>query len=236
MKAPMLLRRGGRKSPSAMAPSKVYSQKELRERRRSGLRVTYSGGFDLAAEIADICGPLARRASRLPNPQVCAGRIGDLVDAVHGELLSAVVGWLEKIKADEHLEQVAADLDSASKTAAVQHLMDIAPRPEEPAIGPDAVCSGRWAADLIEIAQPYTAPLADLLARALPPDAVELRGVVSRSERLCDLLREVDTAARQLEIRIEKAQQATQRRPPRQTRADAAREALHKMGIEVPAP
>lgn len=235
MKAPMLLRRGGRTAPSPTAPANV-SQQVLRERRRAGLRVTYSGAFSLTEELAAIVQPLARRASRLPDPQMFTGSIADLVDAVHGELVSAIVGWLEKIKARQHIERVAAGLDSASKTAAIQHLMDIAPRPGEPSIGPEDISSGRWADALVELAQPYTAPLADLLARSLPPGAPELRGAVSRSERLCDLLREVDTAARQLEIRIEKAEQASQRRPPRQTRAEAARTALHKMGIEVPAP
>lgn len=68
-----------------------------------------------------------------------------------------------------------------------------------------------------------------------------LRGLDSRSDKLVQLLLEVDHAARQLEHRIDKAETAaakhrTRPQTARATRADTARDALRTMGIEVPAP
>ncbi|WP_349268968.1 hypothetical protein MPNTM1_04188 [Mycolicibacterium parafortuitum] len=218
------------------------SQAELRNRRRAGLPVICTGEFDLAVEIADICLPLARRAARCKGlHMVFPTLVRDLVDAVHGELLSAIVGWLAAIDAEHRVARERPDLDSASRKEAVRHLVDLARRPAAPKVSAEEIKTTSWATDLVEMAQPYSAPLADLLARARRPGDPDLRGAESRSERLCDLLREVDTAARQLEIRIEKAerqeQAASQRRhPASQTRADrreAARNALRDMGIEA---
>jgi hypothetical protein len=206
----------------------------LRERRRGGLPVAYAGEFSLTEEVVRIAGPLARRASRLPNPQVVNGRVTELVDAVH-ELVSAVVGWLAEIDGRrEHAQRLAA-LDSADRARAVRRLVDLAPRPPLPVVGAEEIASGQWATALVEIAEPCDGPLAALLARSLPPGAVDLRRLDSRSEKLVGLLREVDAAARQLEIATGKAEAAAAKRKTtrQQDRAEAAREELRALGIEV---
>lgn len=88
---------------------------------------------------------------------------------------------------------------------------------------------------MVDLARPYRDLLADLLGRSRPPGDPNLRASASRSERLCDLLREVDTTARQLEIRVEKAEQAARRRGPAAslTPEQAKRAELRKLGIEV---
>ncbi|OBI78913.1 hypothetical protein A5664_17060 [Mycolicibacterium fortuitum] len=209
----------------------VYSQAELRERRRAGLSTVYGGAFSLADEMSAAVHPLAYRVSTLPNPQVCAGRVADLADAAH-ELVSTVTGWLAELDARARTEHLAHD--TAKRTAAVRLLVDLAQRPVLPEIGAEQVASGSWAAALVEMAQPYTGPLSDLLARSRPPGDSELRGLASRSERLCDLLRELDTATRQLQIRIGKAEGAARRRPTQQSRADAARSQLRDLGVNIP--
>lgn len=232
----MSIRTMTRSGASTAPNAAVYSQTELRVRRRAGLSVVYTGEFDLTAEIADICGPLAARAARQSNPPHMFGpRVADLIDAVHGELVSTIVGWLAEIDAAERVQREGAHLDSAGRKQAVRHLTDLAPRPPAPKVGADELASGSWATALVEMARPYSGPLADLLRRSRPPGDPNLRASASRSERLCDLLREVDTAARQLEIRIEKAEQAAHRRGPAAplTPEQAKRAELRRLGIEV---
>ncbi|MGP4054142.1 hypothetical protein ACTWP6_04850 [Mycobacterium sp. 4D054] len=222
-------------STRTMMRPQALTQAELRTRRRTGLSVVYTGKFDLAAEISDICQPLAARAACQSNPpHMFAPLVRDLVDAVHGELISTIVGWLAEISATERVQREGAHLDSAGRKQAVRHLTDLAPRPLAPKVGTDELASGSWATALIELAQPHTGPLADLLARSRPPGDPNLRASASRSERLCDLLRHVDTAARQLEIRIDKAERAAQRRGPASLTPEQAKRAeLRKLGIEV---
>ena len=103
---------------------------------------------------------------------------------------------------------------------------------------PGSRTSGRWATELVEIATPHSDPLADLLARTRRPGDPTLRGLTSRSERLCDLLREVDTAALDFARRIERAENNTaQRRLVAQTtsqrRAAAARAELNQLGVPI---
>ena len=225
-------RRGGSSAPLA----KTYSQAELRARRRAGLSAVYAGQFDITAEIRDVCEPLANRAARQSNPpHMFAPLVRDLVDAVHGELVSTVVGWFAEIDATQRVQRDGAHLDSASRKQAVRHLTDLAPRPAAPWVDADELATGSWATTLVEMARPYSVPLAELLARSWPPGDPNLRASASRSERLCDLLRDVDTAARQLEIRIEKAEQAAHRPGPAAslTPEQAKRAELRKLGIEV---
>lgn len=224
-----MIRRGATTAPNAP----VLTQDELRARRRAGFPVVFTGEFDLTAEIRDICDPLARRAAAQSNPPHMFGpRIRDLVDAVHGELISTVVGWFAELDAQTRTQHLARD--TAKRKAAIRLLVNLAPRPLTPHIGEDSLTTGSWATTLVELAQPYSDPLADLLARSRPPGDPNLRAVASRSERLCDLLREVDTAARQLEIRIEKAEQAAHRSTLAALTPDEAKRAeLRRLGIEV---
>lgn len=238
----MSLRTAARRRPDPTTPAApVRSQEQLRQRRRAGFPVAYTGSFSLADEIADICRPLAHRIAAIATPE--DGRnvawmfrvdLRDLVDAVHGELVSTVVGWLAEIEAVDRVQRDGSHLDSAGRKQAIQHLTDLAPRPAVPEIDGDLVRSGQWPNVLVDLARPYSEPLAELLSRALPPGHQDLRRAVSRSERLCDLLHEVDTAARRLELRIERAEQATQRRRTASLTPEQAKRAeLRKLGIRI---
>jgi hypothetical protein len=212
----------------------MFTQDELRQRRRGGLPVVYDGEFSLTDEISSICCPLGERAARqgITASQFSA-RVDRLADAVH-ELVSAVVGWLAENEGRRLHAQRLAALDSADRARAVRRLVDLAPRPPLPVVGPGEIASGRWATALVEIAEPYTDALAQLLARSYPPGDPLLRRLDSRSEKLVDLLREVDSAARQAEIDLDKAEAAAaRRRPTPRNRAESARDELRALGIEV---
>ncbi|MDA4108167.1 hypothetical protein MHOL44478_12960 [Mycobacterium holsaticum DSM 44478] len=211
----------------------MLSQAQLRQRRRAGLTTAYGGAFSLPAEVSAVVHPLARRVSRLPNPQVCASCAADLADAVH-ELVSTVIGWLAEIDAKARAEHLT-HLDSAGKAQAVRLMVDLTQRPALPDIGSDALASGIWATHLVQMSQACSGELAGLLARARPPGDPQLRGVASRSERLCDMLRDVDTAARQLEIRIDRAEAAAaKRRRSQNSRAQTKRAQLRELGVAIP--
>jgi len=47
---------------------RVYTQAQLRDRRRAGLLHTYGGRWSLTAEVAAICDPLAERVAAAPRP------------------------------------------------------------------------------------------------------------------------------------------------------------------------
>jgi hypothetical protein len=231
------LRRSPRPQPKAgPTPTPVsrdrFTQDELRERRRKHLAVVYSGGFDLAEEIASICIPLAQRISALPNPQ-CAGRVVDLVEAVH-ELVGDVCGWISEIDARQRTEHLSDD--SGRRSAAVRLMVDLAKRPALPFVGTEELASGSWSTALVSMSEAYSPRLADLLGRSLPPGSVELRGLDSRSEKLVDKLRPIDTAARELSRLLDRAEAAPRRRKPRATpeeAREAARAELRAMGIDI---
>lgn len=238
-----------RRRPAARTAEPEFTQEQLRTRRRTGLSVVYDGTFSLAEEISAIALPLAERSTRLEHDPGDLTRgpakmfrlhVDALVDAVHGELIAGgVVAWLAEADALEHLQRTAPRLDSATRKQAVRSLVDLAPRPAQPDTAPESITSGRWATELVEIAQTYSDPLADLLARSRRPHDPTLRGRVSRSEQLNDLLREVDTAASGFARRIERAEANTAQRrlmaqATGQRRADAARAELSKLGVPIP--
>ena len=223
-----------RSSRPASAPTPRFTQDQLRERRRAHLSVVYSGEFRLTEEVAAICRPLAQRVSAQPNPQAFTSRIAILTDRVH-ELVGVAVGWLAEIDAKRRIEHLAHD--SARRAAAIRLLVDLAQRPTLPGIVAEQLISGSWAAVLVAMADPYTAPLAELLGRARLPDDPQLRGLISRSEKLLDLLREIDTAALELSRQLDRAAAASPRREapaPEQIRADAARAQLRELGVSAP--
>ncbi|MBI3213151.1 MAG: hypothetical protein HYZ38_04965 [Mycobacterium sp.] len=220
-------RRAAAPEPTPMRPT----QDELRTRRRAGLTAVYDGQFSLTDEIRAICAPLAKHAAKHGDAAAALKpRVGELADAVH-ELVSAVVGWLAEIDVQRENAERLARLDTASRKQAIKHLVDLTPRPTAPDIGLDEITAGRWAAALVAMAKPYSRPLAELLGRSRPPGHPDLRMLASRSERLCGLLREVDSAARQLEIRIDKAAAAERKTPP--TPAETKRAELRAMGFDL---
>jgi len=162
-------------------PPPTYSQDELRERRRKYLSLVYTGSFSLSAEVEAICEPLARRVAALPHPAALAEKV-DLVGAAAHEVAHVVVGLLAGREADT------------------------AQRPPLPEFAADDLKSGSWAGALIALVEPYTARLAALLGRAWPPNAAELRGHPSASERIEAALRTLDRAALDLGRVLDRAE------------------------------
>ncbi|WP_342314590.1 hypothetical protein LIX17_06800 [Mycobacterium avium subsp. hominissuis] len=207
----------------------VYSQGELRQRRRAGLLHRYTRAFDLTAEVAAIVSPLAARATYLPRPGACWREVDAVAAAVH-ELTHVVVGLI----AERDARRKTAHLPYEKRAYAVRRLVDLAERPALPEIDDDALASGAWAATLIALTEPYRAQLADVLAHALPPGAT--RGARSTSERLEAALRVVDTAAQTLDRLLDRAersreQQRQQTPPPTET--ERARAQLAALGIDA---
>lgn len=209
----------------AKAPKVQASQDEQRVRRRKRLPVHMAGTFNLGAEVAAVCRPVAHEVSRLPRPVVLRGGVEAVADAVH-DVLSTVVGMLAE-------SRVTPD---AARTR--QLVADLAVRPREPGISDEQIISGTWVQTLVDYVAPYSGDLAALLGRALPPGHDGLRGNPSASERLERCLRALDVAVRDLERRVPKAavRQAlpsmaeyNQRQRERQAAARAHR-ALAKLG------
>ncbi|PVB44277.1 hypothetical protein [Mycobacteroides abscessus] len=215
--------------PSGIRAPRVRAadQAELRDRRRKRQRVHYTGGFNLSAEVAAVCRSVAYEASRVPNPGALRRDVEAVADAVH-EVLSTAVGMIAQ---DRH-----ASTDARART--VQTIADLAVRPQAPDIADEQIVSGSWAATLATWVEPYSGDLAALLGRALPPDAVALKGSPSASERIERALRTLDGAVRDLERHVPKVR-ARQSLPSMaefnrqlKAKADAERQqrALAKLG------
>lgn len=175
------------------APAPVYTQDQLRQRRRQGFFVEYRADFDLAAEVGAIVAPLAAQVAVLKRPLAVRRRADLVADAVH-EVLSAVVGMLAESR----------HLDPAADARTRQAIRDLAQRPREPQISDDDLTSGRWATVLVDFVAPYRDDLAALLGRARQPGHPDLKGGLSVSERLEQALRNLDHEARYLERLIPK--------------------------------
>lgn len=87
-----------RPAPVRIPAPAVYSQEELRARRRQRLSVVYGSSFDLATEMAAICAPLAVGVAATPNPAAFAAEVEVVVAAGH-EVVSTVVGMLAPFRA-----------------------------------------------------------------------------------------------------------------------------------------
>lgn len=84
------------------------------------------------------------------------------------------------------------------------------------------------------MAETVDAAFSDLLAHAYPPNANELCGLVSRSERLARLLGQtLDRAALELQRRLDNADGQPERAASAQTDADRARAELAALGIQT---
>ncbi len=207
----------------------AFDQDEQRHRRRSRLPVAYDGRFSLADEVAAITGPLARRVADRPQPLAFRHYVGELADAVH-EAASTAVVWAAEESARKVTQHLAGD--PGKRSYAIRKIVDLAQRPTLPELTDNALNTGRWSAALVSMVEPTSAQLSDLLGRAFPPKDDRLRGQVSRSERVEELLREtVDRAALSLGRRLDWAE--SQPTPRQSSPADAIAE-LAELGVVLP--
>lgn len=219
-------------TPAALAGQRpqrppVYSQAENRQRRRQRLPITYDGGFDLPAEVAAVCGPVAERVAAEPRPSAYAADVAEIGDAVH-ELICVSVGLLAERAATRKVGHLPVDVRGRTKRA----LCDLAPRPAPPVIDPASLADGGWSAQLAAYAAPFAADLSDLLAHAMPPGT--RRGLLSASERVENALYALDQAVVNLTKRLDFAEHCrAQRRdqPAATTEADKARAELAALGV-----
>lgn len=212
---------------------RLYSQAELRARRRAGLTVgTYGGGWSLAREIADVVTPLAERVAAADRPArffLSPVSVPWLAKAVH-ELVGVVVGWVAEGDARAKTAHLADE--PGKRRYAVTTLVDLAQRPALPEITDAELEDGSWAGQLVALADDIDAAFADLLAKAYPPGAPELRGQPSRSEQLARLLgRTIDRAALALTRRLDRDAQANNIQTETQTQTDRVRAELAALGI-----
>jgi hypothetical protein len=218
-----------RRRPTPITSVVKFGQDEKRQRRRQHLVVAYDGAFSLADEVAAITGPLARRVTDRPDPLVFRRWVIEFADAVH-EAASTVVSWVAEIDARRVTEHLAAE--PGKRTYAIRKIVDLAQRPALPELSDTALTTGRWPAGLVTMVEPVSVQLSDLLARAFPPNDDRLRGTVSRSELVVELLREtIDRAALALNRRLDWAE--SQPAPRRSAPADAIAE-LADLGVVIP--
>lgn len=223
--------------PKFVKPSPTLPQPEQRDRRRNHLRVHYGQNFSLTAEVADIVTPLAAKIAGAPEPTPCRCRddVQSLAGAVH-EMVGTVIGWLAENQAHRKLDKTP-DLPADARARSIRLLVDLAERPKLPEITDDAIYSGAWATALVDMARPFSDPLAKYLGRATPPGLVVVGQ--SASERLEAALRHVDHAALELMRRLRWNELCTEEyvhvlaaRAARDPKARARAE-LQQMGIEA---
>ncbi|WP_237394163.1 hypothetical protein [Mycobacterium paraintracellulare] len=221
--------------PQRPVAPRRYTQDELRARRRAGFMAGYYGGdWSLAAEVAAVVAPLADRIAAADRPErfrhspVC---VPLLAEAVH-ELVGVVIGWVAQRDArarTSHLKD-----DPGRRQAAMTLICDLAKRPELPEVTVDMLADGSWSAALIAMADSVDVELADLLARAYPPNAAGLRGQVSRSERLHELLRRtLDRAAVAMEQRLDRDEHNRPASADHRTPDERARAELAALGVKT---
>jgi hypothetical protein len=203
------------------------NQTEIRRRRRKHMPVVNTGKFSANREIAETAGPLADRIIRLASPLRLRRQVLNFADAVH-EFVGTATRWDAERDARQRTEHLADD--PAARRWAMTTICDLAPRPALPEITDEMILDGSWAAVLIAMVAPVDAALSDLLARAFPPGAPELRGQLSRSDRLDNLLREtVDRAA----LSLERALDAAEKQTPAPTAKPDPRAELEAMGVQL---
>jgi hypothetical protein len=204
-------------------PAAVFTQDQLRERRRLGLTHTYTGGWSLTAEVQQITAPLAERIAAAPRPSAYRRYVEDITDAVHAAV-SAAAALLARADAQRRCQHLGVD----ERGRSVRALVDLAERPELPAeVTDQQLTDGTWAATLTALARPYSDDLSRLLGAALTSRV---------SERLDAELRDVDRAALSLARRLdrdERSRSAKTGQTPAPTETDRARAELAALGIET---
>ena len=145
---------------------------EQRQRRRAHMTIVYDGEFDLAAEVAAVTEHLAERVPTNSTPLAFRSHVAELADATQ-ELVGIVVGWLAEVHAMRRTEHLA--YEPGKRAHAIRLLVDLARRPELVETGDESMITGSCVAPLVSMADPFTEPLAALLARSWPPNHDALR-------------------------------------------------------------
>ena len=205
----------------------AFSQAENRERRRQRLSVCLDGRFSLAEEVGAVCGPLAARVAALQPPVWRAGVL-EVMGAVL-EVASTVVVWQAEVDGRRLTEHLADN--PGARTQAISRIKDLAQRPQMPVLTDEGLASGLWVADLVAAVEPASVTLAALLKNSYQPNAPELRGRDSRSQKTEVLLRDhLDAAASALSRRLAVAESS---RPAVSAEVDARAE-LAALGVVLP--
>jgi hypothetical protein len=157
---------------------------EIRTRRRARQRNHLREGWVLSDEIAALLADLGEAVATLPRPLGARVAIDLVVDGVH-ELVCVIVGLI-------------AEANASGGASTRQAIADLAPRPRLPEITDTQILDGSWVGVLIKLSRPDDAPLADVLARALPPGEERLRGQPSASERVEAVVRDLDRLCGQM--------------------------------------
>ncbi|MCH9728736.1 MAG: hypothetical protein K0U84_03465 [Actinomycetia bacterium] len=218
------------------APRPAYSQAEQADRRRQYLSIVYDGGFSLSGELRSAADPLAQRIAAVREPARLTRAVENYIEALH-EGVSTIVGWLGEDDGRKRTQHLADQ--PGRRRAAIRLIADLAQRPALPVLDPDALAAGSWPELLAEMAQPFDAGLADLLARSYPPDSPSLGARSSRSELLADLLRvSVDRPGVVLARVVDKAQHWAPIDRPRAASAapksaDDIRAELAQLGVRL---
>lgn len=203
----------------------MAEQDEQRRRRRTHLPIVYRGSFDLTAEIAAICTPLAERIAATEQPVRFAPAVDEMYVAVHQAVLD-----LGKLLAERDARRRTDHLSVENRGRAIHLIVSARPRPQCPELVADTLAAGTWPTLLAEHVQPLTGPLANYLGAALEPG--NTRGLLSVSEHVENALRVIDRAALSCEALLDRveahaAATAAKSAPP----TDCVAEELRQLGV-----
>lgn len=223
------------------APAPIYSQAEKLQRRRNSLGVLLGGDWILHHDIAAICGPLAEQIVTAPcsarflrahlddnvghlvGPSSPSASIDDLALAVH-EVVHVGVGLIREAAVQRQTTHLSVEQRARAQVVA----NTLAERPPLPEFNRDDAETGAWATALVDLCEPWSAALADLLGRA------QTRAV---SDRMIAALREVDRTAASLQRRLNRdavmRADRAKRPAPAPTDADRARKELLQLGVTL---
>ncbi|CAN5223377.1 hypothetical protein BH11ACT6_BH11ACT6_05130 [soil metagenome] len=218
-----------------------FTQAEKRQRRQNGLGVILDGQFVLHVDIAAALNPLAERiiaakhsgrflrteiddnAGHLVGPRPVSASIDAVAFAAH-DVVHVTVGVLREADVQRQTAHLPVDQRARARVVA----STLAARPPMPEFSRSDAHSGAWATALVDMCEPYSTKLADLLGRT------QTRTV---SDRLLAALREFDAAAAALHRRLDRdavmrADRAA-RPAPAPTEADRARAELESLGVQL---
>ncbi len=230
------MRRGRKYDAESTAEQMAADQLEQRRRRRTRMRVRLGAEWDLLAEVHDIISPLGERLAAEPIPAIYRADVDELRVSVH-----ALVGVIFDMVTASDCRHATRHLPARDRARAAKLLATLAERPAAvPEISDEQLASGNWVEALSEHVGPFSGRLADLLAKAKPPDDAALRGSPSVSERVVNALRVIDLAATSLDQHLYRSEffRKASRRNLTGTKTginttEHARAELARMGVEL---